>query len=146
MRFHRLILVAVMLLAPRLARAQNDTDDWVSRNPTLVSLGAFAAVTTDMTFTACALGHDRPDRKLATLEIIFTAPQVGVLVWQGTAASEDRTRLLLLAASAWPAALTLHGAWALWRGESEQRASSRANWGLTLVGPGTLGVGASGRF
>ncbi len=146
MRFHRLILCAMMLLAPRLARAQQTDTDWVSRNPTLVSLGAFAAVTTDLTFTACAIGHERPDRKLATLEIIFTAPQVGVLVWQGTAATDDRTRLLLLAASAWPAALTLHGAWSLFRGENEERARATTKWGFTLVGPGALGVGASGRF
>jgi hypothetical protein len=34
-------------------------------------------LSTDMTFTACLLGRERPDRKLATLEIVLTAPQAG---------------------------------------------------------------------
>jgi hypothetical protein len=142
------LIAASVFLASGTARAQQE-QDWPSRNPELASLAAFTAVTTDITFTACALGQERPDQKLATLEIVLTAPQVGVLIWEGAANPSnlnDRTRVLLLAVSAWPAALTLHGAWSLVRGESPGRVAARTTWGLTFVGDGNLGFGATGRF
>jgi hypothetical protein len=143
------LVVGMVVCTGGIAHAQSEKS-WVDRNPSLVGIGAFTAVAADMTFTAEAFAHERPGPKLAVLEIALTAPQAGILIWEAAANPsqlDDTSRALLLVASAWPAALTLHGGWSLLRGAREEPATMAL---APLVAPDgarlAFGLGASGRF
>lgn len=142
------LIVGLVVCGSGVAHAQERS--WGERNPELLGIGAFTAVAADMTFTAAAFAHERPDGKLAVIEIVLTAPQAGILIWEAAANPsqlDDTSRALLLVASAWPAALTLHGGWSLLRGEQEEPATMAL---APLVVPDgahlAFGFGASGHF
>jgi hypothetical protein len=135
----------VLLLNGNLARAQSD---WVIEHGPIIGATVGAGMILNLHFTTFAIRGERPTHNGAIVEVALTVPQAAALVWAGTSDPVNRgttTRLLLLCASAWPAALAVHGIWSL---STEPSARSypgqRAQATLvpSLVGDGErLGVG-----
>ncbi len=142
------IVLALFALA-RPAAAQSN-ESWPEQNPALFGVAAFVSLSADLTLSLAISSGQRLDRKMSALEIIVTAPQAGLLIWQASANPSnlsDTSRALLLLASAWPAALTVHGAWSLAHGAGPE--PQRLALSPMLVGDGdrvALGLSALGRF
>ena len=129
-------------------------ETWAEKHRIAVGGLAFAGLMADLSFTTIAARGDPVRlRWLAVTEIAVTAPQVPALLWLGIDNPLDLgtpERLLLLAASVWPAYLVGHGVWSLLVGGEQPLPTHRAaTWGPTVLSDGVRllpGVGVSGTF
>lgn len=128
----------------------------------LVLGGVAASGGIDITFSALdiykASAGEHPGVGASVTEILLTAPQVAFGVWVASQLYTTSDKVWVLALSAWPAALTMHGIWGLATADREKsndtpyyRVSDRRSWSVapTVVSDGTNfvpGLGAVGRF
>jgi hypothetical protein len=146
--------VAGVLLAAGRAQACNGGGG--GNNLGLIYAGVFvglpAAGAIDLSFSIHDAVVDRSSVGASIAEITLTAPQAAFGIWLATKTNDTSTAAWILLASAWPAALTIHGIVALANREEEPEPvpTSRAfHLAPTAVTDGTRlapGLLAVGRF
>ena len=122
-----------------MAHAQ---ETWAEQHRYLIGTATFAGLLGDFAFTTFAVrAQPFHERWLGGFEVGFTAPQVGALIYLGVdnpLSLGTTERVLLIAASAWPAWLAGHGIWSLAAGVGEPPppVHRAATWGPTVVSDG----------